>query len=363
MARPIKEGLDYLPLDVDFFENPKIETIAEDYGCAGECIILRLFCKIYDNGAYIKCNDLLIKPLAKHTGTSAEIVNNVIKSAIEYEIFDKGKFEQYGVLTSKGIQERYLFAKKRSKGSDIPEEFLLSETDAVFTQNELMQQKPALNEGYCNINSVSEAVIATLTPIKSELLQTQNELMQQKPSLSGSYCNINSGSEVVIANSKKEKEEEERKERTKEKKEEKEKENKAADAALMRASAREAAAAAEQNLDTQTVAPDVQQLLDAIGKRFNIIPLPAHLTALEALISDCNRPGVVNGVDVVRDGLAKMDTAEAINERRVTLTMTQFLNPKYFMRLLGGDYDKVYKSKRKSGAWQDAGVSFEDMDY
>ena len=138
--------------------------------------------------------------------------------------------------------------------------------------------------------------------------------------------------------------------------------NNAADAALMRASAREAAAAAEQNLDTQTVAPDVQQLLDAIGKRFNTIPLPAHLTALEALISECNRPGVVNGIDVVRDGLAKMDTAEAINERRVTLTMTQFLQPKYFMRLLGGDYDKVYNNKRKSG-YAGAGISFEGREY
>ena len=135
-----------------------------------------------------------------------------------------------------------------------------------------------------------------------------------------------------------------------------EKINNAADAALI------AAAAAEQNLDTATVAPDIQQLLDAIGKRFDTIPLPAHLTALEALISECNRPGVVNGVDVVRDGLAKMDKAEAINERRVTLTMSQFLQPKYFMRLLGGDYDKVYKSKRKSG-YSGACVSFEGREY
>ena len=139
--------------------------------------------------------------------------------------------------------------------------------------------------------------------------------------------------------------------------------NNAADAALTRVRTREAAAAAaEQNLDTATVAPDVQALLDAIGKRFNTIPLPVHLTALEALISECNRPGVVNGLDVVRDGLAKMDSAEAINERRVTLTMSQFLQPKYFMRLLGGDYDKVYKSKRKSG-YAGADVTFEGREY
>ena len=308
MARPIKEGLDYLPLDVDFFENPKIETIAEDYGCAGECIILRLFCKIYDNGAYIKCNDLLIKPIAKHTSTSAEIVNNVIKSAVEYEIFDKDKYEQYGVLTSKGIQERYLFAKKRSKNIDVPDEYLLVEKEQFLADNGLLQQKPRLNGSYCNINSDSETVNAAIS--------TQSKVKESKVKKS-----IN-----------------------------------AADAALI------AAAAAEQNLDTATVAPDVQQLLDAIGKRFNTIPLPVHLTALEALISECNRPGVVNGLDVVRDGLTKMDSAEAINERRVTLTMSQFLQPKYFMRLLGGDYDKVYKSKHKGG-YAGADVTFEGREY
>ena len=136
-----------------------------------------------------------------------------------------------------------------------------------------------------------------------------------------------------------------------------------ADASLTRVRTREeAAAAAEQNLDTQTVAPDVQQLLDAIGKRFDTIPLPAHLTALEHLISECNRPGVVNGVDVVRDGLARLDTAEAIRSGKVRLSITQFLQPKYFTRLISGDYDKTYNSKRKSG-YAGAGISFEGREY
>lgn len=138
----------------------------------------------------------------------------------------------------------------------------------------------------------------------------------------------------------------------------------AADAAYTRVRTREeaAAAAAEQNLDTQTVAPDVQQLLEDIGKRFNTIPLPAHLTALEQLISECNRPGVVSGVDVVRDGLARLDTAEAIKSGRVRLSITQFLQPKYFTRLISGDYDKTYNSRRKSG-YAGAGVSFEGREY
>ena len=39
MARPVKDGLDYFPLDVDVFEDEKIEAIAGEFGLKGEDII------------------------------------------------------------------------------------------------------------------------------------------------------------------------------------------------------------------------------------------------------------------------------------------------------------------------------------
>lgn len=332
MARPIKEGLDYLPLDVDFFENPKIEAIADEFGCAGECIILRLFCRIYDNGAFIKVDALLTRPISKRTGTSIETVTAVIDRAVEYDIFDRDKYEQFGVLTSKGIQERFLFAKKRSKGVDIPEEFLLVDIDAVFTQKELMQQKPRLN---------------------------------------GSYCNINSDSEGVIVNSQKE----ERKERTKEKKEEnkvlkvkesKEKKSKQEkDCLLAQAKEKEkseraseqAAEEAELFLNTETYSDVVTDLANEIAQRFGLLQaMPIHRQQVMKLINAIH----IRGQDTpgkIREALKKLDTAEAITSGKINFGIDQFFYPECFCKLLNGYYDKLRKRDKKTTP--DLGVDFE----
>ena len=49
-GRPIKQGLEYFPLDVDFFNDEKIEFISARFGTRGEAIALRLRCKIYRIG-------------------------------------------------------------------------------------------------------------------------------------------------------------------------------------------------------------------------------------------------------------------------------------------------------------------------
>ena len=41
MARPQKDGLDYFPVDVDFYEDEKVELISAKYGSKGEVLILR----------------------------------------------------------------------------------------------------------------------------------------------------------------------------------------------------------------------------------------------------------------------------------------------------------------------------------
>ncbi|MCZ3393276.1 DUF4373 domain-containing protein, partial [Enterococcus faecium] len=41
MARPIKQGLDYFPLDVDFFEDEVIDGISGEFGIKGELITIK----------------------------------------------------------------------------------------------------------------------------------------------------------------------------------------------------------------------------------------------------------------------------------------------------------------------------------
>lgn len=54
MARPLKEGLDYFPIDVDMAADEKVEFIEAKYGPAGFATIIHLLSAIYRQGYYIK---------------------------------------------------------------------------------------------------------------------------------------------------------------------------------------------------------------------------------------------------------------------------------------------------------------------
>lgn len=70
MERPVKDGLSYLPLDVDIFEDEKIEAIAGDFGIKGELFVIKLLCVVYKKGYFVVWNDLtkaqLFEASARH---------------------------------------------------------------------------------------------------------------------------------------------------------------------------------------------------------------------------------------------------------------------------------------------------------
>ena len=54
MARPLKKGLGYFPLDTDLYSDRKIQRLLRKYGCKGICIYLAILCEIYrEKGYYI----------------------------------------------------------------------------------------------------------------------------------------------------------------------------------------------------------------------------------------------------------------------------------------------------------------------
>ena len=54
MARPLKTGLNYFPLDVDFFDDPKIAAVTVEHGTKGQAAVIMLLCHIYRNGYYLE---------------------------------------------------------------------------------------------------------------------------------------------------------------------------------------------------------------------------------------------------------------------------------------------------------------------
>ncbi len=129
MARPNKQGLDYFPLDVDFLEDEKMLAISGEFAVKGEIIVLRLLCEIYRNGYFVEYSGLVKNKLARLGGLSGGLVDEVVKKLVEYNFFDGAIFREYNVLTSYGIQKRYLEAIKRRKDVNISQFWLLKKVN------------------------------------------------------------------------------------------------------------------------------------------------------------------------------------------------------------------------------------------
>lgn len=116
MARPKKNGLDYFPLDVDIFEDEKIEAIAGEFGTKGELTVIKLLCAIYKRGYFILWDDLTQATLLKRLpGSSKEMINQIVNRLVSWGFFNEELFNSVRVLTSENIQATYLEATKRRK--------------------------------------------------------------------------------------------------------------------------------------------------------------------------------------------------------------------------------------------------------
>ena len=142
MARPIKNGIDYFPLDVDIFSDEKMVPISVEFGIKGEIIVIRLLCAIYRNSYFIEWSELMRYKFAKEMpSVSSELLESVVERLVKWECFNREMFETYHVLTSEGIQRRYFSAiRKRSRRNTAKSPYLLIDIKDAQRTNEQPQQ-------------------------------------------------------------------------------------------------------------------------------------------------------------------------------------------------------------------------------
>lgn len=129
MARPTKDGLDYFPLDVDMFEDEKIEAIAGEFGIKGELAVIKLLCAVYKKGYFIVWNDLTKATLLKRLpGVSKELLDQIVARLVAWEFFNEDLFNSAKVLTSGNIQAVYFEATKRRK-TPKPSKYIVNVND------------------------------------------------------------------------------------------------------------------------------------------------------------------------------------------------------------------------------------------
>ena len=131
MARPQKEGLDYFPLDVDMDQDDKLFFIEAKHGLIGFAIVIRLLMQIYKEGYYKHySDDKDAFLLSKRLSVDVNVIKNVVNDCINEGFFNRNLYGQYGILTSKGIQKRYLEACTRRKQVSIIKEYCLIDPES-----------------------------------------------------------------------------------------------------------------------------------------------------------------------------------------------------------------------------------------
>ena len=122
MARPIKQGLDYFPMDVE--TDDKFELIEARHGITGFGVLVKLFQRIYKEGYYLQLSEELILIFSKRINVDINKVNEVINDCIKYNIFTEELYKKYNILTSCGIQKRFLTAIGRRKDVEMIKQFI-----------------------------------------------------------------------------------------------------------------------------------------------------------------------------------------------------------------------------------------------
>lgn len=152
MARPKKTNLNYFPLDTNFDDN--VELLEAECGLEGLAILIKLWQKIYNNSYYIEWNEDVELLFARKINSELIKVNSVVNACLRRGIFDKCIYEKYGVLTSSGIQKRYISACAGSKRKNIAiiEEYLLVGTEYTELTTELTTVSDGINPEEIQLN-------------------------------------------------------------------------------------------------------------------------------------------------------------------------------------------------------------------
>lgn len=146
------DGIPYVPLDCHF-DDDKIPMIEAEFGLVGFAIVVKLFQKIYGGlGYYCEWNDRVALLFARQIGAGGNVVREVVAASIRESIFDKGMYEKFGVLTSRGIQKRFMnVAKRRRQIFNRPEYVLVRAAD--FSDDVDISAENVCNSGenVCNL--------------------------------------------------------------------------------------------------------------------------------------------------------------------------------------------------------------------
>lgn len=187
-GRPLKTGLVYFPLAVNIFTSRKMQRLFQAHKQDGVLTYIALLCNIYGkNGYFVPFTANLCFDLSFMLQIEEATVHSIINFCVEIDLFDKTLFLQEQILTSSGIQSRYLDICKRpdaSLGSYAVASSSFSnkpDSDTVVGLTETAFPPPKTT-----LSVKKSAVSAVKTPVKEDkidynaILMTFNSIFSNK---------------------------------------------------------------------------------------------------------------------------------------------------------------------------------------
>lgn len=112
MARPQKTGLDYFPVDTTWERNMLI--LKAKYQLVGVGCIIEIYSAIYREGYFIPWDDDTKALFMASNAIDADTLDGILSLAMDKDILSREMFDGLGVLTSRGIQKRWVQISKES---------------------------------------------------------------------------------------------------------------------------------------------------------------------------------------------------------------------------------------------------------
>ena len=164
MARPTKPGLDYYPMDVGFLRDKKIRLLWSEFGASSVLFVLYVLGKAYEGDGYFLTWDkdecLLAADALQKPPT---YIKEVLQGCLSRSIFDKWVFQTFNVLTSAGIQRRYIRGcEKRGEIAIFSEYWLLN-----INSKKDVPASIRVKLAFLNVTGGSNTVISPGNPDKS----------------------------------------------------------------------------------------------------------------------------------------------------------------------------------------------------
>ena len=204
-GRPLKQGLDYFSLDVDFFQSAKIRRIIQAQGTQSISVLISILANIYrKDGYYARWDGNMLLLVSEETGTREGVVTEVLQKALQVGFLDAGIFESYGVLTSEGIQERFFTAIERRRKIEIIKEFFLLDPadapkNAVWKNAITMPKNRVFGENPINVDNNSINVSRNPINVGNNAQSKGKESKGKESKVEESICPINAGNNSINA--------------------------------------------------------------------------------------------------------------------------------------------------------------------